>query len=142
VGARNIRESTNITIDGLPAFLAVSSSSESAYGNRPVRYAFISDPKRRVGFIFAGAGRNDRHNISADPDFIKTIFSFDRMDDEDFRSAKLPVISLIPVKGESSFEQLAKDSVIGSHAEDQLRLLNRTYPDGEPAPGSIIKIVR
>jgi len=142
VGAKNIRESSNITIDGLPSYLAVSSRSESAYGNRPVRYAFISDPKRRVGFIFAGAGRNDRHNISADPDFIKTIFSFDRMDDADFRMAKLPVISLIPVKGESSFEQLAEDSVIGSHAEDQLRLLNRTYPDGEPAPGSIIKIVR
>ena len=142
VGARNIRDSSNITIDGLPSFLATSSYSESVYGNRPVRYAFIADTKRRIGFIFAGAGRNDRHEITADPEFIKAIFSFDRMDAADFRAARLPVISLLSADEESSFASLAENSVIGSHAEDQLRLLNRTYPDGEPVPGNIIKVVR
>ncbi len=142
VGARNIRDSSNITIDGLPSFLATSGYSESVYGNRPVRYAFIADTKRRVGFIFAGAGRNDRHEITADPEFIKAIFSFDRMDAADFRAARLPVISLLSADEESSFASLAENSVIGSHAEDQLRLLNRTYPDGEPVPGNIIKVVR
>ena len=142
VGARNIRETSNITIDGLPSFLATSSYSESVYGNRPVRYAFIANQKRRVGFIFAGAGKNDRHEISADPEFIKTIFSFDQMDAADFRDATVPVISLLPADEKSNFANLAENSVIGSHAEDQLRLLNRAFPDGEPTPGKIIKIVR
>ncbi|MCZ6499206.1 MAG: M48 family metalloprotease [Gammaproteobacteria bacterium] len=142
MGARNIRDSSNITIDGLPSFLAIADYSESAYGKRPVRYAFIADPKRRVGFIFAGAGRNDRRKIAADPEFIKAIFSFDRMNDADFRAARLPVISLHRADGKSSFASLAENSVIGLHAEDQLRLLNRAYPDGEPVAGKIIKEVR
>ncbi|MEE8464431.1 MAG: hypothetical protein V3S53_06570, partial [Gammaproteobacteria bacterium] len=108
----------------------------------PVRYAFIADPNRRVGFIFAGAGRNDRHDISADPEFIKSIFSFDRMSDADFRAARLPVISLLTADGISSYASLAENSVLGAHAEDHLRLLNRAYPDGEPVTGKIIKVVR
>lgn len=142
MGSGNIRESNNITIDGLPAFLAISDHSKSVYGKRPVRYAFIADPNRRVGFIFAGAGRNDRHDIAADPEFIKSIFSFDRMSDADFRAARLPVISLLTADGISSYASLAENSVLGAHAEDHLRLLNRAYPDGEPVAGKIIKVVR
>ncbi len=107
-----------------------------------MRYAFIADTKKRVGYIFAGAGRNDRFKISADPQFIRTIFSFDRMNTADFHAATPPVISMLPANGESSFASLAENSVIGSHAEDHLRLLNRSYPEGEPESGDIIKVVR
>ena len=35
----------------------------------------------------------------------------------------------------TSFTDLARDSPLATHAEEQLRLLNRLYPDGEPTPG-------
>jgi len=140
--AKSLRETRNITIDGLPSFLAISDHAESLYGKRPVRYALIADQRRRIGFIFAGAGRNDRHKISADPEFIKTIFSFDRMNKTDYRNAKLPRIILIRTAEPLSFEKMADNSIIGSHAEDYLRLLNRRYPDGELETGTVIKIVK
>lgn len=37
---------------------------------------------------------------------------------------------------------LSKNSPITHHAEDQLRLLNDLFPNGEPKLGDLIKIVR
>lgn len=141
MGAKNTRDTRNITIDGLRSYLAISDFTESLYGKRPVRYALIMDGRRKIGYIFAGAGRNDRHNISADADFIKTIFSFDRMTRDDYRLARVPVIGLLRADGVAGYAAISEDSPLQSHAEDQIRLLNGAYPTGEPEAGSIIKVV-
>ena len=51
-------------------------------------------------------------------------------------------IGLTRAKAGDTFASLARSSPIKDYAEDQLRLLNGMYPDGEPAPGQLIKIVQ
>ena len=38
--------------------------------------------------------------------------------------------------------ELARNSPLDRDAEEQLRLLNDLYPDGEPRPGQRLKVVR
>ncbi|MCC7455622.1 MAG: M48 family metalloprotease [Nitrospira sp.] len=40
------------------------------------------------------------------------------------------------------FAELARSSPLGSHAQQQLRLLNAAYPSGDIAPGQLVKTVR
>ena len=41
-----------------------------------------------------------------------------------------------------TFTALARGSPLGRHDAERLRLLNGLYPDGEPAPGQLLKLVR
>ena len=50
-------------------------------------------------------------------------------------------IKLITAKSGDTIAKLAKRSNLSDYAEAQLRLVNDLYPDGEPTPGQIIKII-
>ncbi|MEJ2114699.1 MAG: LysM peptidoglycan-binding domain-containing protein [Gammaproteobacteria bacterium] len=56
--------------------------------------------------------------------------------------AKPKNIKLIRAKSGDTFAKLAKQSDIQNHPIEQLRLLNGMYPEGEPKPGQLIKIVQ
>ncbi len=51
-------------------------------------------------------------------------------------------IGLHRVRPGDTFASLAASSSLTNYAEAQLRLLNGMYPDGEPTPGQLIKIVK
>ena len=141
LGIHNIRDGKEITIAGWPAYLAVASHSNTPYGKRPVRYAIVFDEARGLAVIFSGAGRDDRHEIGNDGDFIKAIFSFNQMDQRDYQLAQVPRLRIIKMGESTSMEDLASRSPIGLYALQQLRIINHLYPDGEPKPGQMIKIV-
>ena len=101
----------------------------------------IFDPRKRLAYILRGAGKHDLRKIANDRDFISTIFSFDRMDRQDFQIAKLPKIQVVRAEQETTMEQLAKESPITNYALDRLRVMNGLYPHGQPEPGQLIKIV-
>ena len=50
-------------------------------------------------------------------------------------------IRLARARAGDTFAALAARSGPERYGEDQLRLLNGMYPDGEPAPGQLIKII-
>ncbi len=50
-------------------------------------------------------------------------------------------IRLTRARPGDTFTALAARSALDRYAEDQLRLLNGMYPDGEPVPGQLIKII-
>ena len=50
-------------------------------------------------------------------------------------------LGLKPAVAGDSFTALAKGSRLPGDAQAQLRLLNGHYPQGEPKPGDILKIV-
>ena len=58
------------------------------------------------------------------------------------KSAKALEIRTIKASNGLSYAELAKESPLGINAESYLRLLNGQYPEGEPAAGQIIKIVK
>jgi len=51
-------------------------------------------------------------------------------------------IKLVRAKTGDTFAALAKASSLDKYAEDQLRLINGKYPDGEPVAGQLIKIIQ
>jgi predicted Zn-dependent protease len=136
-----VREGRSITIGGMPAFLGIANRADSVYGPRPVRFAIIFDLQRRLAFELYGSGKHDLRKIANDRDFIATMFSFGKMDRDDFSRAKKPSLQVVRAEEGTRMEDLAGESPITNYALDKLRVMNGLYPDGEPEPGQLIKIV-
>lgn len=139
--AFNVREGREITIGGFPAYLGIADRADSPFGPRPVRFAIIFDPRKRLAYILQGSGKHDLRNIANDRDFIATIFSFDRMNRDDFKIAKAPRVQVVRAEEGTTMEALAAQSPITNYALDKLRVINGLYPDGQPEPGQLIKII-
>ncbi|MBT4160328.1 MAG: M48 family metalloprotease [Gammaproteobacteria bacterium] len=136
-----VREGREITIAGMPAFLGIADKVDSPFGPRPVRFAVIFDQRKRLAYVLRGAGKHDLRKLARDKDYIASIFSFDRMNREDFQLAKLPKVQVVRAESDTTMEQLAEESPITNYALDQLRVMNGLYPDGQPEPGQLIKII-
>jgi predicted Zn-dependent protease len=101
----------------------------------------LTDTRKRLVYILAGSGQFDLKKIASDRDFIATIFSFDVMDTDDRKVAKVPKIQVVRAEEGTTMESLAEQSPITNYAVDKLRVMNGLYPNGQPEPGQLIKIV-
>ncbi|HUO81525.1 MAG TPA: M48 family metalloprotease [Gammaproteobacteria bacterium] len=137
----DLREGREMTVAGMPAYIAIAERAESPFGRRPVRYAVIFDHSNGFAYVFSGAGENDARSVAADNEFIPAIFSLDKLDNRDAADAKPLAVKVVRAEPGMTFESLAADSPMSAYAEQQLRLLNNRYPDGEPEPGEPVKIV-
>ena len=108
----------------------------------------MSDSKRWIrvavlhyhdqAFIFSGyypRAEPERHAV------LSTARSFHALSAEEQALATAQKIRLTRAEAGTFYAALAHRSPIQHHAEDQLRLLNDQYPEGEPAPGQWLKIV-
>jgi len=137
----DIREGREVTIANFTGFLGIANRADSPYGPRPTRVAILEDKKKRLLYILTGAGKHDLRKIANDREFISTIFSFDRMDKEDRKIAKVPKLQIVRAEEGTTMESLAEESPLTNYALDKLRVMNGLYPDGQPEPGQLIKIV-
>ncbi len=130
-----------VTVSGMPAYIAMASRFNSAFGPRPARVAAITDTRRGLAYVFAGTGRRDLGKVSADREYIGTIFSTDRMTREEASLAQPPVVKVVEAESNTTISSLAKDSALPAFAEQRLRLINGLYPSGEPEAGKLIKTI-
>ena len=137
----DIREGREVNIGGMQGFLGVANRADSPFGPRPVRFAVLQDERRRIQFILTGAGKHDLHRIANDRDFIATIFSFGKMDADDRRVAKPARVQILRAEADTTMEGLAASSPISNYALQKLRVMNGLYPDGQPEPGQLIKVI-
>lgn len=136
-----VRDGRVITIAGMPAYLGIADRADSPFGPRPVRFAVLFDKRKRLAIILQGAGKHDLRKLASDKEFITTIFSFDRMNRNDFKIAKIPTLQVVRAEEDTTMEALALESPLTNYALDKLRVINGLYPDGQPVPGQLIKIV-
>lgn len=136
-----VRDGRVITIAGMPAYLGIADRADSPFGPRPVRFAVLFDQRKRLAIILQGAGKHDLRKLASDKEFITTIFSFDRMSRNDFKIAKIPTLQVVRAEEDTTMEALALESPLTNYALDKLRVINGLYPDGQPVPGQLIKIV-
>lgn len=136
-----VRDGRVITIAGMPAYLGIADRADSPFGPRPVRFAVLFDQRKRLAIILQGAGKHDLRKLASDKEFITTIFSFDRMNRNDFKIAKIPTLQVVRAEEDTTMEALALESPLTNYALDKLRVINGLYPDGQPVPGQLIKIV-
>jgi predicted Zn-dependent protease len=126
-------------VSGLPAYTTVSSGT-TPWGRRDIRYVVIFVGKQV--YVFQGAARAYDGLERYDRDFRDTAGSFHALSERERGGTRGPSVHLLRADDRTRYEGLARNSRIGRNPEQKLRLLNRDYPDGDPEPGSVIKVVR
>lgn len=70
------------------------------------------------------------------------IRSFHNLSAEEGKQIQPLTLQLTEAKSGDTYATLAGQSPLGRNAEQYLRLLNAQYPQGEPVPGQVLKIVK
>lgn len=128
-----------IEVNGLQGYTTLVRTAKTDFGVVPARYAVIYH--NNLAYVFAGASKGSTGTPKADPLFMSTIKTFRRLKQNEFALAEPYKIKTIRATETTRMADLAKTSPLPEYAEQQLRLLNDLYPNKEPQPGQLIKIV-
>ncbi len=129
----------SIRLHGMPGYTAIA-PAKTSFGRRPVRFVIFY--RARKVLVFEGVSKDAGDPYRYDEETLATARSFHRLRPEERALAQPMRIRLMYAGPHTRFEDLARHSPLGRFAATRLRLLNALYPDGEPRPGQIIKIVR
>lgn len=92
-------------------------------------------------FVLQGQAKT-RNGLAAHRDeIISTLRSFHTLTAEERELVKPLHIHVITAHPGDTYARLAQNSPLGQSAESYLRLINASYPGGEPQAGQLIKIV-
>ncbi|MDD4928777.1 MAG: M48 family metalloprotease [Gallionella sp.] len=129
--AGNDAKITALNVHGLPAALfdRPDSSGGVIFSNKQ---AFIVQAKSK--------SRDGVLNHSEE--ILDTVKSFHTITDDERPLLKPLCLQMITAHSGDTFASLSKNSPLGQSAENYLRLINAKYPDGEPQPGELVKLVR
>lgn len=133
-----LRSEQQVKTDSFSGYTAIA-KTQTPFGNQDTRIAAVFNGNQIYQFLAAAKDINllNRH----DKEFLATVNSLRKMKNSERSLAESQKIKLISAKKGDTFAKLARKSPLSSHQEDQLRLLNGMFPDGEPTPGQLIKIV-
>lgn len=139
IGIEEMEDGRAVTPDGLNGYTTIAPDANSPYGRRPVRYAVVMHQER--AFVFAGVSNNAEDRVRNDWKILSVVKSMRLLDEKGKRAAKPPRIRVIEANAGTTIERLAAASPLDRYAEQQLRLLNDMYPEGDPEPGQQVKII-
>ena len=129
---KNLRNGEPLNGDGYTAI----TQGKTPFGNGPVRVAALFHGEDvLVVSGFAKGGLPDRA-------YFDTVDSIRGLRGSERKLATAKRIKTIKVKQGDTIASLARRSNLERYAEAQIRLLNGLYPDGEPIPGQLIKIIK
>lgn len=93
-----------------------------------------------LGYLFNGYAEQ-KNFAEIDPIFLRITGSIEHLL-PDRKIPNPPVLRIRLAKKGDTFASLARNSrLIEKNPESMLRLVNRSYPSGEPQPGKLIKII-
>jgi predicted Zn-dependent protease len=128
-----------MTVNGNPAFTAIARQTASPFGRRDVRYGVVIIGA--TAYVLAGAVEGLDEPYKYDREFLRAFESIRPLTSRERRLAQPRVIRLARVEPGMTFAHFAALSRLPKYAEQELRLMNGMYPEGEPEPGSYIKIL-
>ena len=134
----SLKDGQDIKTDDFRGYTGIT-TIKTPNGKLPSRVAAVFDNKR-IYQIMSVARHEDALN-RYDTTVLHTMKSLRKLKKDEASLAKAKHIKLIRAKSDDTFETLAKRSVLSHHPVEQLRLYNGMYPDGEPKPGQLIKII-
>lgn len=135
---KDVNNGQNIKTASFSGYTGLTTLSTKS-GKVPGRVAALFDDKRVFQVVALG---KSQAVTKYDAQTLATIKSVRRLKKSEQSLAKAKHIKLVRAKSGDTFAKLAKKTDISHHAEEQLRLLNGMYPDGEPKPGQLIKILQ
>jgi len=128
-----------IEVNGLQGYTAVVRAANTDFGMVPARYVVVYH--NNLAYVFAGASKASTGAPKADALFMSTVKTFRRLRHNEFALAEPYKIKTIRATETTRIADLAKSSPLPEYAEQQLRLLNDLYPNKEPQPGQLLKVV-
>lgn len=134
-----LQNGEQFTHQGMEGYTALA-RTRTPYGQRLARFTVIYFGTQ--AFVFAGACKDEGDPYRHDRDFLASAKTFHALTEAERPLAAALRLDIIRAGNNTRFADLARESRIPHHAEEQLRLLNHYYPEGEPAAGAFLKIVR
>lgn len=122
-------------LGGFPAAFAAG-----AQGGKPVVVAAVTF--NGAQYLIAGMTR-DKPAYERERSALRAaINSFHAITPAEKKAARTYTLQLVTAPPGQTMAALARQSPLGDDAERQLRLMNGLYPNGEPEPGRLLKIVQ
>jgi predicted Zn-dependent protease len=128
-----------LTIHGLDAHTGLAPIN-TGFGSRTARFTVIYFDNR--AYIVAGVAKDPKTATEYDPYFLASAQSFHAMTENERLLAKPLRLTIIETDADTRFSELAESSPLEMFPEEQLRLINAMYPQGEPQPGMLLKVVK
>ena len=128
------------SINNMQGYTAIAELQETPFGKRLVRYNLLL--RGNYAWIFAATTKDPDELKKLEPIINQVIGSLDKLKENEKKLAQPLRINVIKADFNSSYQSLAKQSSLGVHAISQLRLINADYPNNEPTPNELIKIVK
>jgi predicted Zn-dependent protease len=139
LGLKKLGHDTALNINGLDAHTGLAPINTSL-GSRTARFTVIYFNDR--AYILAGITKDPNKAADFDPYFLDSAQSFHAMTENEHDLASPLRIETIETGADTRFSTLARQSPLATFPEEQLRLINAMYPHGEPAPGTLLKIIK
>ncbi len=133
LGITDLRETEELTMGELTGYSGLKE------GETIQRIAVIYHRGR--AFVFLAKADNEVLKRFYDTLFVSSISSFRPLSEADKILALSRKIRYLQASPGLTFEQLGRYSPLEEYQEEQLRLLNGEYPNGEPSDGQWIKVV-
>ena len=127
------------TQEGHTGFSGVTRVEKTPYGPRDVHYSAIRRPDYYWLFAYTAREADDFPRLI--PGFRQLLASFSALGDAERQLARPLRVTVKRNPGGWRYTSLARHSPLQDHPEQQLRLLNGDYPDGDPEPGALIKLL-
>ncbi len=122
----------------LPSHTAVSYIN-TPFGKRNARVSVVYLGPR--AYVFHGATKASEELDKIDPLFLATAKSLRPLNAQEKKLAEGLLIKVRKAAAGETFAGLARKSPLTSYSESILRLINARFPEGEPKPGDIIKVI-
>jgi predicted Zn-dependent protease len=134
----NMRQGEPFTAGALEGYTAIA-DGKTPWGTRDVRYVVLYRDTR--AWIFAGAAKQQADLQRYHEAVRAAASSYRPLNSEEQALASEQHLKIITAPAGTSYADLARSSPIANYPEQQLRLLNGDYPDGEPEAARRLKIV-
>jgi predicted Zn-dependent protease len=126
-------------INGLPTSYFVGQTTAQDGSPVPLELAVIDYNNQR--FVFRSLFKSvDARNAAAN-DLRATVTSFRPMSAADRQAAKPWQVRTVTMPAGQTIASLARSTPFGALAEAEMRVLNGVYPQGEIAPGRMVKVI-
>lgn len=130
------REGQRIQLADGDAYAGVATiSDQRTRQSKNVRVSAIQKGGQRL--VIVGQGKSYLPNQT----FFNTVRSVRGLKRDEQMLASESKIRVITAQAGDTYAKLARQSSLSDYAEQQLRLINNAYPDGEPVPGTKIKFI-
>ena len=139
LGLKKLGHDTVLNINGLSAHTGLAPIN-TGLGDRTARFTVIYYGDR--AYVLAGITKDPARAADFDPYFLDTAQSFHAITDKERALASPLRIETVVADTNTRFSTLASQSPLEAFPEEQLRLINAMYPQGEPAPGTTVKIIK